>query len=130
MLPMMMKSEPMTVTSPAEPTPSPFDDLLAELTPSPGSYNVNMNDELNDLLEIAAEEYKMDPGAPDEPALEVVEDPMDPWNSVNSVWEQPLASVGMDFNFDPSQNPPMPVVDPTLFMWPASSLKLEIEYQD
>jgi len=29
--------------------------------------------------------------------VEVIEDPLDPFSSV---WEQPLSSVGMDFNFD------------------------------
>lgn len=115
-----MKSEPMTVTvtNPMpDPTPtSSFDELFAGFTPSPATYNVNMNDELNDLLEIAAEEFKIESVSQEEPLEDpmVVEDPMDPWNSVNSVWEQPLSSVGMDFNFD--NNPHMAVVDPTLFM--------------
>ena len=110
-----IKTESMSMTAPGEPASS-FDELLAGFTPSPAPYNVNMNDELNDLLEIAAEEFKMDNGAPDEPAIEVVEDPMDPWSSVNSVWEQPLHAVGMDFNFDAHHTPTMAVVDPTLFM--------------
>ncbi|ODM86824.1 hypothetical protein Ocin01_19857 [Orchesella cincta] len=94
-----MKTEMMTHT-PDEPSGSTFDEILAVLTPSPPQYHMNMNDELNDLLEIAAEEFKIESGVNDEPVIDVVEDPMDPWNSVNSVWEQPLTSVGMDFNFE------------------------------
>ncbi|CAL8135417.1 unnamed protein product [Orchesella dallaii] len=104
-----IKTEMMTTTQ-GEPSASTFDEILAVLTPSPPTYHMNMNDELNDLLEIAAEEFKIESASHDEPAIDVVEDPMDPWNSVNSVWEQPLTSVGMDFNFEA----PMPV--DTLFM--------------
>lgn len=104
------------MTHHVEPTTSSFDELLAGFTPSPATYNVNMNDELNDLLELAAEEFKIESVPSEEPIEDpiVVEDPMDPWQSVNSVWEQPISSVGMDFNFDTSQN--ASVVDPSLFM--------------
>ncbi|ODM95560.1 putative transcription factor SOX-14, partial [Orchesella cincta] len=58
-----MKNGKCMTHTPDEPSGSTFDEILAVLTPSPPQYHMNMNDELNDLLEIAAEEFKIDVGS-------------------------------------------------------------------
>lgn len=57
------------------------------------------SDLLDELLDLQTD-FKIEQHTVSDVGLEVTEDPMDPWRCV---WEQPLTSVGMDFNFDAPQ---------------------------
>jgi hypothetical protein len=70
-------------------------DLFSSIPTSDDVMGSNILDELLDMQT----DFKIE--QPQGDSVDVSEDPMDPWQAV---WEQPLSSVGMDFNFDsPSQ---------------------------